>query len=337
MDCESTSNTQNRGGRQIEVLSDSESCRTGMKSGLSLLGGLAIGAGLMYLLDPDEGPDRRKTVGNLAGGAMSASGSALSSGWDKLKDTATRVYDAASEGAGAFKDKLSDGADYVTDNRYAKGISKSARRASGEASDRLGYLWHGREHHGLKSGTGQGLAAIGILAMGVGAMYFLDPNDGARRRSVFRDKFLSAFGRMATSLERQGRNIWNRANGIVHEARSSFSGEEVDDNTLVQRVRSTIGRYVDNVGGIYVQCMQGRVTLRGPVMASQLNRLLKGIRGVRGVSGIDNQLDVRTQPGSVGRENSFTRGSSSAASVPSASNIGAPLCPPGSTTSSTSI
>jgi hypothetical protein len=336
MDCESTSNTgRNRGERQIEVLSNNESCRTGMASGLSLLGGLAIGAGLMYLLDPEEGADRRKTVGSLASGAISSSGSALSGGWDKLKDAAARVYDAASEGAGAFKDRLSDGAEYVTDNRYAKRMSKSARRAGGEASDRLGYLWHGREYHGLESGTSQGVAAIGILALGVGAMYFLDPKDGARRRSVFRDKFLSAFGRMATSLERQGRNIWNRANGMMHDARSSFSHEEVDDNTLSQRVRSTLGRYVDNVAAIDVQCASGRVTLRGPVMASQLNRMLKGIRGVRGVSGIDNQLDVRTQPqaGSVARDNSFTRGSSSS----SKSSIGAPLCPPGSTTSSTKI
>jgi hypothetical protein len=336
MNCGSTSDaSQKRGERQIEVLSNNESCRTGMTSGLSLLGGLAIGAGLMYLLDPEEGEDRRKTVGNLASGAISTSGSALSSGWDKLKDTAGRLYDAASEGAGAFKDKLSDGAEYVTDsvsdNRYTKKISRSARRASNEASDRFGYLWHGRENHGLESGTSQGIAALGILALGVGAMYFLDPADGARRRTVFHDKFLSAFGRMATSLERQGRNIWNRTNGLMHEARSSISSEQVDDNTLSERIRSSIGRYVDNVGAINVQCTQGRVTLRGPVMASQLNRLLKRIRGVRGVSGIDNQLDVRTQPGSVSQENSFTRGRSSAA------NIGAPLCPPGSTTSSTKI
>ena len=337
MDCGSTSNTsQNRGERQIEVLSNNESCRTGMVSGLSILGGLAVGAGLMYLLDPDEGPDRRKTVGNIASGAISTGGSALSSGWDKLKDTAARVYEAASEGAGAFRDKLSDGADYAMDNQYARRASKAARRAHGEASDRLGYLWHGRENYGLRSGTGQGLAAIGILAAGVGAMYFLDPNDGARRRAVFRDKFLSAFGRMATSLERQGRNIWNRANGMMHDARSSIAREQVDDNTLTERVRSAMGRYVDNVSAINVQCTQGRVSLRGPVMASQLNRLLKGIRGIRGVSGIDNQMDVRTQPqaGSVGRDNSFTRGS---ASKSTRSNIGAPLCPPGSTTSSTSI
>ena len=85
-----------------------------------------------------------------------------------------------------------------------------------------------------------------------------------------------------------------------------------------------------------MQCTLGRVTLRGPVMASQLNRLLKGIRGVRGVSGIDNQLDVRTQPqaGSVARDNSFTRGKASASSQP---GIGAALCPPGSTTNSTKI
>src|SRR5436305_4434404 len=111
MNCGSTSNASNtRGEKQIEVLSNNEACRTGMFSGMSLLGGLAIGAGLMYLLDPEEGQDRRRTIGNLASGAVSASGSALETGWDKLKDTASRVYDAASEGAGAFKDKLSEGA-----------------------------------------------------------------------------------------------------------------------------------------------------------------------------------------------------------------------------------
>src|SRR2546427_4301488 len=128
-----------RGERQVEVQSNNQSYRTGLATGLSLLGGAALGAGLMYLLDPDEGADRRRTVGNLASGAISASGSALQSGWEKLKDTAGRVYDAASEGAGTFKDKLSQGSEYVTDNRHAKTLSKSARRARGEAAGRFGY------------------------------------------------------------------------------------------------------------------------------------------------------------------------------------------------------
>ena len=322
MNSSSTSkSSENRGERQIEVLANNESWRTGLATGLSLLGGAALGAGLMYLLDPDEGADRRRTVGNLASGAISASGSALQSGWEKLKDTAGRVYDAASEGAGTFKDKLSQGAEYVTDNRYAKRISKSARRASDEASDRFGYLWRGRQSRGLESGVSQGLAAAACLALGVGAMYFLDPLDGARRRHLFRDKFLSAFGRMAAQLEKQGRNIWNHATGMAHEARSGFSREQVDDRTLAERIRATIGRYVDNAGAIDVQCTQGRAMLRGAVMASQLDRLLKVVRGVRGVSGIDDQLDVRGQPGSVGRGNEFTRSGS----------------PMGTTTSSTQI
>src|SRR5437016_1537533 len=286
MNCGSTSNTSSRRERQIEVLSNDSSYRTGMMSGLSLLGGMALGAGLMYLLDPDEGSDRRKTVGNLASGAISASGSALQSGWDKLKDTASRVYDAASEGAGAFKDKLSEGAEYVTDNRYTRNISKSARRTSDEASDRLGYLFGGRRSYGLESGTRQGLTAIGFLALGVGAMYLLDPVDGERRRHVLRDKLFSAFRRMGCKLEKQGRNLRNHAIGFMHEARSSLSREQVDDRTLTERIRAQIGRFVDNAGGIEVQCVQGRATLRGPIQASQLNRLLRGVRGIRGVNSI---------------------------------------------------
>jgi hypothetical protein len=273
----------------------------------------------MYLLDPDEGADRRSVVRSMAGSVASSTGSALESGWNSLRETAARVYHAAGEGAGAFKEKLSEGAsavgeklsegaDYVTDNRYARRLSKSARRAKEEAADRFGYLLHGRRRHGLESGLSQGLAAVACLGLGVGAMYFLDPRDGARRRQVFRDKLLSAFGRMAGQLERQGRNIWNRASGMVYEARSDLSREQVDDRTLTERIRSTIGRYVDNAGAIEVTVIDGRATLRGPIMASQLNRLLKGVRGIRGVNSIDNQMDVSSQAGSVGRGNSFTRG-----------------------------
>jgi len=331
MNCGSTNTSQTTGQRQIEVNSDNQSsCRTGLTTALSVAGGLGIGAALMYLLDPEEGADRRKNLTHIASGALSTTGSALESGWSSLKDTAGRVYDAASEGAGAFKDKLSDGADYVADSRYGRSISKSARRAKAEGSDRLDYLLHGRRSHGLESGLSQGIAAVACLAVGVGAMYFLDPRDGARRRTVFRDKFLSAFGRMATSLEKQGRNLMNRTKGLASNARSSMSREQVDDQTLTDRIRATIGRYTDNVGAIEVQCVQGQVTLRGPIMASQLNRLLKATRGVRGVSGIDNQLDVRSQPqdGTAQRQRPYVRQESS-------SGIGAPLCPPGTSTTST--
>src|SRR5439155_2074603 len=117
------------GERQIEVISDNQNqtCRTGVATALSIAGGIGVGAALMYLLDPEEGQSRRSKLTHLASGAISSTGSALESGWSSLKDTAARVYDAASEGAGAFKDKLSQGAEYVTDNRYARQLSKSTR------------------------------------------------------------------------------------------------------------------------------------------------------------------------------------------------------------------
>jgi hypothetical protein len=333
MTCGSTNKSQTSSGRQIEVISDDQSCRTGLTTALSVAGGLAIGAGLMYLLDPDEGSSRRSSVASFASNAASSTGSALETGWSKLRDTAERVYDAAAEGAHTFKDKLSDTADDVADNRYVKRFSKSARSAKNEAGDRLGYLMRGRQHYGLESGISQGAAAIACLAIGVGAMYFLDPRDGARRRATFRDKFLSAFGRMATSLERQSRNISNRITGLAHDARSKFSSEEIDDQTLTDRIRATIGRYVDNAGAIDVSVIQGRCTLRGPIMASQLNGLLKATRGVRGVNGIDNQLDVRVQPQ---QQTGSSTASTARTSQPGAQAFqrSAPLCPPGSSTTS---
>jgi osmotically-inducible protein OsmY len=329
MNCGQTSLTGSE--REIEIQDNSSSsCATGLTTGLAIVGGATLGAALMYLLDPDEGPDRRKHVKGLTGSAIASTGSALESGWSKIRDTAGRVYEAAAEGAHSFKDTLSSGADHLTDNRYARGFAKSARGAKDEASDRLGYLMHGKRSSMMpESPLVQALCTASLIGLGAGAMYFFDNREGARRRSVFRDKLLSAFGHMSDKLSKQGRNLMNRTRGLAYEMRSGMSREQVDDKTLTERIRAQIGRYVDNAGAIVVECNEGNVILRGPIMASQLNGLLKATRGVRGVNNVDNQLDVSAMGGAASAES--MRG---ARMRESSRQVGTPLCPPGSSTTS---
>ncbi len=68
---------------------------------------------------------------------------------------------------------------------------------------------------------------------------------------------------------------------------------------LAARVRSRIGRAVSNPGGIELLVNDGRVTLRGPVLANELDDLLDTVARVRGVRGVVNDLDVRQTAGSV--------------------------------------
>ena len=305
---------------------DSSVCDTGFSSTAvySLLGGAGLGAALMYLFDPEEGPQRRHYIADIAKG-----------GWEGVRDAAIHTGEAAAGAGRATASGAAAGASAATDwlgsTRLAKGLSRGTRRFRDESSDRLSYLWHGRQHStGIESGFGQALAAVGFLALGFTAMYYLDPQDGQRRRNVCRDKFLSGFGRMARSLERTGRDIWNRTTGMAHETRKSMSREDVDDRVMCERVRSGIGRCVSNVGAINVESRQGRITLSGPVLASEVDGLLKCAWGVRGVRELVNRLETfntteelqrvmaqrggtragdygRSEFGSTANNNSFTR------------------------------
>jgi hypothetical protein len=72
-----------------------------LETGLTLLGGLAIGAGLMYLLDPDEGPHRRKYIRRGTSGLLHAVGDTLGSAYDS-------VTESVSDRASALRDRASD-------------------------------------------------------------------------------------------------------------------------------------------------------------------------------------------------------------------------------------
>ena len=299
---------------------------------LALAGGAAVGALMMYLLDPEEGAQRRRYTGQLASGALSGTASALGSAWDYTKDMASHVGQATAAGAGAFRQTLSDTGQQISDTVGHSRFGRSASRFGGQASDRFGYLMHGNRSTGfIDGGFGQTLSAIGFLTLGVAAMYYYDPKDGARRRSTCRDQFLSGFNRMARSIDRLGRHLYNRATGMAHEARSKMSREDVDDRVIIDRVRSGIGRCVSNTGAVQVQSRNGRVVLNGYVLASEADALLKCAWAVRGVKEIINQLQIRPNDGAG---TSSASSPSIASTRPSGLTSGmgaaeAGACPPG--------
>jgi hypothetical protein len=278
------------------------SCFTGTTGLVALLGGAGVGAALMYLLDPNEGQHRRQNVTRLAGNAIHTAGDALGGAWESVRHGAHYAADAASHLGDSTSYAAHDAADRIGSSRMAQRIGRGARGFNAEASDRFNYLLHGRQTHGIQSALGQGLCAVGCLALGFTAMYYFDPADGARRRTVCRDKCLSAFGRMATSLERTGRHLRNRLFGAVAQVRSSASRAVVDDRVLHERVRAQLGRIVANPGAIEVTARDGRVTLCGPILASEVDGLLKAVWSVRGTCELINQLSVFSHEDDLHRE-----------------------------------
>ena len=134
----------------------------------------------------------------------------------------------------------------------------------------------------------------GLLA-GLGLAFVLDPERGARRRALLRDKATHTGRKLAEGVEAKTRDLRNRAQGAAAEVRSRFQAGEVGDETLHERVRSAIGRVVTHPGAITVVVHQGRVTLQGSVPEGELDDLIRAVKGVRGVSDVANELQVHAE------------------------------------------
>jgi hypothetical protein len=165
------------------------------------------------------------------------------------------------------------------------------------AADELARAFEPRERAGVP--VLQGLTLVGL---GAGLMYFLDPERGRRRRALVRDQYTHALHEIEHEVGVTQRDLVNRARGLWAEARSlpsRIAGERVDDDVLVARVRSKMGRYASHPRAIDVKAHQGCVFLRGPILAHEVGCLLSAVASVPGVTEVRNHLDVHDQPGDI--------------------------------------
>ncbi len=130
-------------------------------------------------------------------------------------------------------------------------------------------------------------------AFGALAMYLMDPQGGARRRAMARDRATKVFNDVDESLRRQARDIGNRAKGSVAETRARLTEKEVEDQVLVERVRAELGRLTSTPGAVEVSAADGIVTLCGWVPVGELEALQAGVGSVRGVQGVYMRLEER--------------------------------------------
>ena len=140
------------------------------------------------------------------------------------------------------------------------------------------------------------LALIAGVGVGAGVMFLLDPDRGRRRRAFLRDKAIH-FSRVGTcTAGKLSRDIRNRAIGVLSEIRASLNEGGVPDSVLVDRVKSRLGRYPVHDRSVLVEAHNGTVTLRGDVLANEVDTLQSAAAGVRGVKNVINELVVHDSP-----------------------------------------
>ena len=199
--------TQGRFSRQSGGCPDSSAT---MKTTLGLLAGAGIGAGLMYLMDPYEGPTRRARIADAAGTA-----------WESLSETAANAGSAIAShlpsmpSASDLRDRgqrfLSRAGD--TAHETASGWWQSARDAMPEMPR--------RRRPTDVSATSAAIGGLGLIALSVAATWLFDPQRGRGRRAWLAQKATRYMNETGDFMRATGRHLRNRARGAYYEGRSA--------------------------------------------------------------------------------------------------------------------
>ncbi len=139
-----------------------------------------------------------------------------------------------------------------------------------------------------------------VSALGV---YFLDPQEGARRRHTARDRALALVRRGGKQAASQAKHAGGPAAGAAHElgekvTPDSTTAEPMNDQTLIRKVESEIFRDPDvPKADVTVDAVGGTVWLRGqartPEMIKELERRTEAIPEV---GRVENLLHLPSTP-----------------------------------------
>lgn len=144
-----------------------------------------------------------------------------------------------------------------------------------------------------------GAALAAGAAGGVAGAYFLDPQNGKRRRHVAFDRLMSLMRRGAAESERRARYAAGVAKGAAYEAAGAGEGaDSLPDPDLANKVRSEIFRGPDAPkGDVSVNAENGVVYLRGEVdSADHGDRLATQASEVTGVRNVVSLLHTPGEP-----------------------------------------
>lgn len=138
-----------------------------------------------------------------------------------------------------------------------------------------------------------------LLGLGAGVMFLFDPQTGNRRRALLRDKLRRYSRKAGERASAWSEMAADHAQGLAAETRARLRQEEVDDRTLVERVRAELGRVLSHLSAIHVDARGGIVTLRGDILDHEADKALAAARSARGVRSVVDVLDRHAQPGDI--------------------------------------
>jgi hypothetical protein len=155
----------------------------------------------------------------------------------------------------------------------------------------LGFLRRGGRRRTLLGVDKEACALLSGLGLGVGLMYFLDGNNGKRRRTTVADKLGSWARTGACAVSDASKDARNRLKGVAHEAAKKLHpSEAATGGQLAGQIRSRMGRLVSHPHAIDVSVEDDRVVLEGPILTKEADVLVSAVRSMPGVGRLDDRL-----------------------------------------------
>jgi hypothetical protein len=139
-------------------------------------------------------------------------------------------------------------------------------------------------------------------AAGAAAAWFLDPDQGNRRRSIAQDKAGKYLRKGAAEADRKARYAGGQVKGAATQVSPiggrEDAGEGLNDAGLKAKVETEIFRDADAPKDkVSVNVEDGVVYLRGELSSQeQINRLADAARQVEGVRDVQNLLHAPGEP-----------------------------------------
>lgn len=143
------------------------------------------------------------------------------------------------------------------------------------------------------------LSALLAATASAAAVYFLDARHGGRRRAAVGVRYVRLRARLARGYAAVSADARNRWRGFRERSSSATQRVAASDDTISQRVRSTLGRCVAHPRAVRVVVRAGHVQLSGDVLAHEHPTLLAAVQSVTDVNGIDDALTVHRDAGRV--------------------------------------
>ncbi len=133
-------------------------------------------------------------------------------------------------------------------------------------------------------------------AIGAALTYFLDPQNGARRRNMTRDRVLAFFRRRGRQAARAGQAVASEAYGVQQKVTHlREEPKDYDDQTLKAKVESEVFRPegMSPRESVNINVEHGVVYLRGEVDEQEMIADLESrVRKVQGVRDVENLLHL---------------------------------------------